>query len=210
MEETKKCTKCGSVKPAEEFRQRKDGKRLAMCIPCKKEYDKEWFKKNPTYKADYIAKHPGYNRDYHLNNIERVRKNRKTWRANHLDEVKAIQRKANRKSYLTPQGKLGNRMSSDLYYCVKNRRTGWAWEKILGYTTLDLMAHLEKQFKDGMTWENYGSYWCIDHIIPKSAFNYQTTDDSEFKTCWALANIQPLTVQENGFKYNKIEQAKAA
>ena len=71
------------------------------------------------------------------------------------------------------------------------------------YTVSELRRHIENQFKPGMSWANYGE-WEIDHIIPKSAFNYKSEQDAQFKQCWALNNIQPLWVAENQKKQNKI------
>lgn len=39
--------------------------------------------------------------------------------------------------------------------------------------------------------------WHIDHIIPKSSFDYQTPDDDAFKAAWALTNLRPLWSSEN-------------
>jgi 5-methylcytosine-specific restriction endonuclease McrA len=60
-----------------------------------------------------------------------------------------------------------------------------------------------------MTWDNHGKYekgkkkWQIDHIKPKSLFNFETPEDPEFKECWALENLQPLEAMENIKKGNK-------
>jgi hypothetical protein len=52
-----------------------------------------------------------------------------------------------------------------------------------------------------MSWENYGSYWHIDHIIPVSSFALIRQDGEydwdEVRQCWSLANLQPLTAAEN-------------
>jgi hypothetical protein len=61
------------------------------------------------------------------------------------------------------------------------------------YTLSDLRQHLEQQFDENMTWDNYGSYWHVDHITPRSSFNYTSMDDVEFQQCWALSNLQPLS-----------------
>jgi hypothetical protein len=66
------------------------------------------------------------------------------------------------------------------------------------------MAHLEKQFTNGMTWENRNE-WHIDHIIPQSLWKYETYDDREFKQCWALCNLQPLWAEDNLSKGNRIK-----
>ena len=69
---------------------------------------------------------------------------------------------------------------------------------MLGYTAYELKTHLEKKFKNGMTWENYGS-WHIDHIRPISSFD--KTEDP--KIINALENLQPLWAFENYIKSNK-------
>lgn len=43
-----------------------------------------------------------------------------------------------------------------------------------------------------MNWDNYGSYWEIDHIIPVNTFDFIKHTDSDFKICWSLANLRPL------------------
>jgi hypothetical protein len=48
-----------------------------------------------------------------------------------------------------------------------------------------------------MSWENHGTVWHIDHIIPKSVFNYTDAEHIDFKRCWALKNLQPLWAGEN-------------
>ena len=80
---------------------------------------------------------------------------------------------------------------------------GRRWEALVGYTLKELMAHLETQFKEGMTWDNYGSHWHIDHIRPKSWFIYESVNDEQFKQCWALSNLQPLEADINHTKNNR-------
>lgn len=55
-----------------------------------------------------------------------------------------------------------------------------------------------------MTWDNYGTYWHIDHIRPISSFSFETYYDPDFKICWALENLQPLEAKANRLKSNKI------
>jgi hypothetical protein len=76
--------------------------------------------------------------------------------------------------------------------------------KYLGFTAYELRKHMENQFKPGMSWDNYGE-WEVDHIIPISAFHYESVNDPGFKQCWALANLQPLWSKANRSKYNTIQ-----
>jgi len=67
----------------------------------------------------------------------------------------------------------------------------------LGYSILDLKKYLENQFDNKMSWDNYGIYWHIDHIIPQSCLPYKTMQDENFKKCWALQNLRPLDAKSN-------------
>lgn len=73
--------------------------------------------------------------------------------------------------------------------------------ELLPFTISSLKKHLQKQFKPGMTWDNYGK-WHIDHIIPLRAFNFSNPNHIDFKKCWALKNLQPLWSEEN-FQKNR-------
>jgi 5-methylcytosine-specific restriction endonuclease McrA len=80
-----------------------------------------------------------------------------------------------------------------------------SWENLVNYKLEDLKNHLEKHFKSGMSWENYGE-WHIDHIIPISNFIIDSVESEEFKKCWSLNNLQPLWADENIKKSNKMEE----
>lgn len=94
-----------------------------------------------------------------------------------------------------------NMRRSILRYIRKDKNS---WTKLVDYTKFDLMKHLEKQFTEGMTWENYGK-WHIDHIKPVTAFKFNSYKDKEFKECWSLSNLQPLWASDNIRKGNKYE-----
>ena len=82
---------------------------------------------------------------------------------------------------------------------------GRSWEGLVGYTVLQLKEHLEKLFLPGMGWHNMAE-WHIDHVKPKSKFNYTSTEDQEFLDCWALKNLQPLWARDNLIKKDKWEE----
>jgi hypothetical protein len=74
---------------------------------------------------------------------------------------------------------------------------------VLQYTPDELINHLEKQFKDDMTWDNYG-IWHVDHKFPITSFDIQEMGDEEFMKCWSLENLQPMWGEENIRKSNKV------
>lgn len=67
--------------------------------------------------------------------------------------------------------------------------------KYIGLTCHQLRAHLEAQFTPEMSWQNYGSYWEVDHIKPLTAFNL--LDPQEFAACSHYSNLRPLTSVQN-------------
>tara|TARA_R110002126_G_scaffold1579_7_gene9273 strand:+ start:269 stop:1156 length:888 start_codon:yes stop_codon:yes gene_type:complete len=77
----------------------------------------------------------------------------------------------------------------------------------LPYTPQELVEQLESQFDENMSWENYGDYWHIDHIIPQAMLPYDSVKHKNFQKAWALDNLQPLTVFENLSK-NSIYKGK--
>lgn len=85
---------------------------------------------------------------------------------------------------------------------IKSGKKSARLESILGYSISDLMVHLERQFVDGMAWDNYGQ-WHIDHIVPVASFQYESYDSEEFRRCWGLPNLRPLWAAENLGKRDK-------
>lgn len=71
-----------------------------------------------------------------------------------------------------------------------------AMAELLGYTPKELIKDFQSKFMPGMSWDNYGE-WHIDHKIPDSWFNYDSTDSEAFRKCWSLDNLQPKWAYEN-------------
>ena len=64
------------------------------------------------------------------------------------------------------------------------------YEVLLGCTMSEYMLYLESQFTEGMTWENYGDLWVIDHIKPTRFFD--PWNEEELKVCYNYKNTRPL------------------
>jgi hypothetical protein len=77
--------------------------------------------------------------------------------------------------------------------------------KTIGCTAQQLCAWLEKQFKQGMTWDNYGTHWHVDHIVPLSHFDLSL--DEHRKRANHYTNLRPLGAFENMSRGNRIEGA---
>ena len=193
----KRCTKCGETKPLDEFylsKRMKDG-HGCWCKKCLREW----------YKGD-LEKHREQSQNWRKRHPEKYKECYQNWRKRHPEKYRESYLAAGKKRRSTPDGKLNDVVSREIRKSMKQgRKNGRNWEELVGYTIGKLMKHLEKQFKDGMSWDNHGK-WHIDHKVPISAFNYKTPDDIDFKKCWALKNLQPMWSNENIKKSNKLDR----
>tara|TARA_R110002126_G_scaffold108603_2_gene245223 strand:- start:35 stop:805 length:771 start_codon:yes stop_codon:yes gene_type:complete len=105
-----------------------------------------------------------------------------------------------------PAFKMKRRAGISVYQTLKNqgKTKGGSTFSALPYTPQDLVEHLEKQFEEKMNWDNYGTYWHLDHIYPQSLLPYDNLAHPNFQKCWALDNLQPLEAIENIKKGNKV------
>lgn len=160
-------------------------------------------------------------RKYREKNKEKLYSNHKKWyeenkdkwneyikeyREKNADKIREIKRNYERtRKHNDPLYKLISNFRTAIYQVLKENNIGknGHYFEILGYTPEELINHIEKQFKDGMTWDNYGDFH-IDHKIPISSFNIKEIGDSEFMKCWSLSNLQPMWGEENIRKSNKI------
>ena len=70
--------------------------------------------------------------------------------------------------------------------------------------SIELLTKIESKFRDGMSWENYGNYWHIDHIKPCCLYNM--TIKEQRLECFNYKNLQPLLAEENLSKNNRIDK----
>jgi predicted transcriptional regulator len=139
-------------------------------------------------------------------NKEHLNKYIKEYRENNVDKIRQIKRDYERNRKVNdPLYKLVANFRTAIWTVLKENRVdkNQSYFDVLQYTPEQLIVHLEKQFTEGITWENYGE-WHVDHKLPISSFNIQEMGDSEFMKCWSLENLQPMWGEENIRKSNKI------
>lgn len=225
--EAKKCTKCGQIKPLDEFppdKKHSDG-RASGCRVCGRAACKRWADGHKDSIRARVIKNKEHiaarNRVRWLNNKEKLYQQHRAWvkanpikmkeygeawRQRNIEHARDLARKAAARRTKTPEGRLRNVVSNGLRQTLaKGSKGRQHWEFLVGYTVHQLKHHLEKQFKPGMSWDNYGE-WEIDHKIPLSAFNFKTPDDIDFKRAWALKNLQPLWMPENRSKKDHMDK----
>ncbi len=165
----------------------------------KNEDSKQWRANHIGYKKQWYINHRGYAIAYSIGYIKKKR-------IEFPDEAKVDRRKYEKKKRNNPRWRINKNMAINIYHSLKkDSKAGRHWEDIVGYSEENLRQHLEKQFHLGMTWGNYGTYWQIDHKIPIAAFNFERPEDIDFRKCWGLNNLQPLTTKENMKKRDNLE-----
>ena len=145
---------------------------------------KTWYDQNKEHRKEYI-------KEYREKNIDKIRKTKRDYQQ-HLRDT-------------NPTYKLISYFRTAIYQVLKesNVEKNKHYFDVLKYTPEQLINHLEVQFTEGMTWDNYGE-WHVDHIRPISSFNISEMGDSNFMECWCLDNLQPMWGEENIRKSNKL------
>lgn len=182
-----------------------------------REQKKEYYEKNKEkilentnkYKIGNKEKIKDSSKDYRQKNKEKIKQHSQEYYQNNKKKIIESGNRYRNKRYKEDiTFRIGRCVSSALNRYLRDNnlsKDGRHWESLVGYTSEDLKRHLESLFQSGMTWERLlkGDIH-IDHIIPKSFFRYNSTDDVEFKYCWSLNNLQPLWAKDNLRKSNKL------
>jgi hypothetical protein len=73
---------------------------------------------------------------------------------------------------------------------------------LIGCSYAFLKEHIEKQFKEEMSWGKINSFH-LDHIRPLSSFDLTNTE--QLKAAFHWTNLQPLTPEENMKKRDRLD-----
>jgi hypothetical protein len=192
--EKKICSKCKEEKEVCDFYKcpKKDGEVRTKCKLCMNEYS---FK-------------------YSLNNKENIKKIKQHYIDNNQQKVKQSKKEWFIKNPKYQKEWCLNNYQTDIIYRLKsiirarlrifikskNTTKNNSTFDIVGCTPEFLKEHIEKQFKEGMSWELMGKYIHIDHIIPLASAK---TEEEIYKLCH-YTNLQPLWAEDNLKKGDKL------
>jgi len=77
---------------------------------------------------------------------------------------------------------------------------GYSNFEYLGCSIEEFIAHIEGEFTEGMSWDNYSSEWELDHRKPLGAKGLTEEDIIERLE---FTNVQPMWKKENQRKGNR-------
>jgi hypothetical protein len=147
-------------------------------------------------------------RQYYKNNPE-LREMQKA--RNQTFERREYVRQYSLKKYReSPQYRVNALMAKAIRDSLKKHKStetsGSKWLSYVNYSKQGLINHLKKSLENlpGYTWQDFmNGDLHIDHIKPKSLFNYNSPFHPEFALCWGLDNLQLLPAIENIKKGDK-------
>jgi hypothetical protein len=199
-----------------------------------KNYSREYYEKNKDIQKEKHTEYVILNKEkikvkkkeYREKNKEKIKEYEKNYRQNvrskdiNFKEYMKVYRSKNKENIKTHRNnyELNRRQNEPLYKLKCNisslirqsiKLKGYMKEtrthEILGCSYEDFKIHLEKQFTEWMTWDNYGNpvdglikpnkTWDIDHIIPTSS----ATSEEELLKLNHYTNLQPLCSYHNRY-----------
>jgi len=220
---TKICGRCKIEKDVCEFGLVKSLPR-STCNECRKIESKEYREKNPEKRKKTISKYYETNRDVILIKLKKwtkdnpEKKKEISLKSYHKNKEKHKERirlyNQNNKINRNKRERLKKKTNPEyrLMSVVRTRILNFLTKKnvtkknktfeIVGCSKEFLREYIEKQFTDGMSWENYGKFgWHIDHIVPLSSGK---NEEEIYKLCH-YTNLQPLWAFDNLSKGSKID-----
>jgi len=179
-----------------------------MSIKSDNEYSRKWSKENPdrsrAIKKRWRDRHRDqcreYSRKYYLKNRDRIRLRNQDWIRRNPDfwARNARRRRSENDSIFKMTLSLRRRFNR----AMRGKSKSESVLKLIGCSVEDFWIYLESKFETGMTRQNYGTVWHVDHIIPCAIFDL--TKPEHQRRCFHFSNLQPLFAKDNLTKNSKV------
>ena len=161
----------------------------------------------------YRADHKEAIKAYYVDNKEAIAEQKKAYRADNTiaerEKAYRADNKEHKNVYIKQRRQidiqywLSINLRNRLSQAIKNDYKSGSAVRDLGCTIEFLKQHLERQFVEGMTWENRGKVWHIDHIEPLCSFDLE--DREQLLIVCHYTNLRPLFKEDN---FKKIAEDK--
>lgn len=107
--------------------------------------------------------------------------------------------------------RLKDRLRSVLKSMIKNKQICSKTINFLDFSKEEFRLNIESKFINGMTWENHGVVWHLDHIKPLASYIFVDSDGNidynAIKEANSLDNLQPLFVKDNLIKSSNFQDS---
>ncbi len=188
----KRCNECKKVLPVSEFYIAlvlSDGL-SSTCIKCTAKRQMFYLKRSPKLIEEaYQTK-----KAWREKNIEKHREsNRKSAKRNRAH--KNIYQQERREN--EPRIRLRDRLSQSIRRTLQGGKQSETTMELVGCDPDFLVTHIENQFDENMSWDNFTHWgWHIDHIRPCATFKLSMRNRQRF-VCYNWRNLQPMLAIEN-------------
>ena len=194
---TKICVTCNLEKDLSMFNSQNRKYGIYYLIHCKDCFNK---KNREKYKTDGNWKNRL--KKYEEKNKEKIKNYQSKYHKSENVSKRRNEKRRNRRKN-DEQYRLYCNTSSRIFKLISRNKSKKTIE-LLGTNLNFLRKWLEWQFDSNMCWDNYGTYWHIDHVRPCNSFDL-TNIDEQMK-CFNWKNLRPMKAEENIIKSDKIDQ----
>ena len=125
------------------------------------------------------------------------------YKIKHRDRLREMQAKRRKIKNADPKYRINHSLRARRARFINGVGTG-SIEGLIGCSKDQLIARFEQLFKRGMSWDNYGHHWHIDHILPCASFDQ--SDQKQRAQCWHWTNLRPLEAKKNIEKSDTITE----
>lgn len=176
----------------------------SRCKLCERNYQKEYLKINYKPKTkEQIESNNEYHRKKMLVDPEYKENHLKKKRDRSNSEEYKQKARIQRKKWLeTPTNRIAKNMRDRMRSALRGLSKKESTLNMTGISFEELKNYFESKFTIGMTWDNYGNGWHIDHIIPCNFFDF--TKEEHQQICFYYKNLQPMWAKENISKGDRI------
>ncbi len=201
----KQCPRCDEPKTFSEFakdKNRQDGLQCWCKEHMKEDHEKNKAKRTKQQRWYYLKNREGIlekKKEYQDKNKEKIAKTKKEYREK-LENKKKRNKRAKRRRKSDPHFQLRCNLAGRIRKVLKGNNKSLSTMFLIGCDIDYLMYHIQNQFTEGMSWDNYGE-WHVDHIKPCAKFDM--TEKSSQSRCFNFKNLQPLWALDNLRKGNK-------
>lgn len=221
------CTNCNETKSLDEFYVKKTAKngRHSFCKKCmiskyseqRKAYYKTYTRNDKAYidtrvYPDGIRNCPTCKKDksvedyYYDSMIKNIKGSCKECTKEVRKRYYPTQNKKRRERLDShPELKIQRAFQTRFYRIIKGTaKRSNLLSNYIGCSLEDFINWITYQFVDGMSLENYGKEWHLDHVRPCASFDLSKDEDILECMCWK--NIRPCWKKENLTKSSKIDE----
>lgn len=86
---------------------------------------------------------------------------------------------------------------------VLEKQPSQQYAPYFGLSIEEYRKWIEIQFSGNLNWENFGTEWQFDHIVPVAYFDYAIEED--LKLCWNFINIRVETLDLNKNRGHRVD-----